>query len=437
MNLSKAINVEDLRGMARTSVPRFVFDFVDGGAEDEVTLSGNRCSFEQLRFRPRTLVGVERRSVAASILGAPSALPAIAAPVGLLGLVRRHGDLELARAAAAAGIPFTLSTSSMDSMEDVARAAPGRLWFQCYVFQERAVTEELIRRAADAHFEALIITSDFPVSGKRERDIRSGLRPDARLTLGAKLDLLMHPGWLMTVAAHRPRFAIVERGLGAGRRASSFLPAKMFDPSLSWDDIRRFRDLWKGKLLLKGVLRADDAARAVECGVDGVILSNHGGRQLDSAVSGMDALPEVVREVGGRVSILVDGGVRRGGDIAKALASGAEAVLLGRALVYGLAAGGTAGATRALEILRDEFDRTLALLGCRTPADLSADLVQSYETPDGVRLRPGAGADARPGSIRLARTAVPTLESETTEAQPHGGADEMVAPSRVVGEIAE
>ena len=377
MNLDQAIAIEDLRGMARKRVPRFVFDFVEGGAEDEVTLAANRRSFERLRFRPHTLAGVAERSLGATILGAPSALPAIAAPVGLLGLVRRHGDLELARAAAAGGIPFTLSTSSMDSLEDVARAAPGRLWFQCYVFAERSVSEGLIRRAADAGFEALVITSDFPVSGKRERDLRSGLRPDGRLTLGTQLDILMHPRWLLTVGTHRPRFAVVERGLGAGRNAATFLPAKMFDPSLCWDDLRRFRDLWKGKLLLKGVLRADDAARAVACGVDGVILSNHGGRQLDGAVSGMDALPEVVQEIGGRASILVDGGVRRGGDIAKALALGAEGVLLGRALAYGLAAGGSPGAARALEILRDEFDRTLALLGCRTPADLTGDLIAS------------------------------------------------------------
>ncbi|HET7499005.1 MAG TPA: alpha-hydroxy acid oxidase [Candidatus Eisenbacteria bacterium] len=371
----RAINVEELRGMARKRVPRFVFDFLDGGAEDERTLDANRRSFERLRFRPRTLVGVSGRSMVAPILGSPSALPVVAAPVGLLGLVRHHGDLELARAAARAGIPFALSTSSMDSMEDVARDASGRLWFQCYVFQERAVSEGLIRRAADAGFEALIITSDFPVSGKRERDLRSGLRPDARFTLGTKLDMLRHPRWLMTVAARRPRFAVVERGIGAGRNAASFLPSKMFDPSLCWDDLRRFRDLWKGKLLLKGVLRADDAALAVECGVDGVILSNHGGRQLDGAISGMDALPDVVREIGGRASILVDGGVRRGGDIAKALALGAEGVLLGRALAYGLAAGGTAGAARALQILSDEFDRTLALLGCRTPGDLAPDRV--------------------------------------------------------------
>lgn len=375
MNLHKALNIEDLRGIARKRAPRFVFDFVDGGAEDEVTVRGNRHSFECLRFRPRTLVDVSQRSLGTTILGKPSALPVIAGPVGLLGLSWRHGDLEMARAAAAAGIPYGLSTSSMDFLEDVARAAAGRLWFQCYVFPERAVSEGLIRRAAAVGFETLIITSDFPVSGKREKDLRSGLRPSAKLTLRAKLEVLAHPRWLMTVATRRPRFVNVERELGPGRSAASFMPASMFDPALDWDDFRRFRDLWKGTLLLKGVLRADDAARAVECGANGVVLSNHGGRQLDGAVSGMDALPEVVREIGGRASIIVDGGVRRGGDIAKALACGAEAVILGRALNYGLAAGGAAGVTRALHILRDEFDRTLALTGCRSPADLSPDLI--------------------------------------------------------------
>lgn len=312
MNTRNAVNIGDLRRMARRRLPRFVFDFLDGGAEDEVTLAANRRAFERLQFRPRTLVGVPRRSVGASIFGSPSALPAAAAPIGLLGLVRRHGDLELAHAVTTAGIPFTLSTSSMDSLEDVARAA-------------------------------LIITSDFPVSGKRERDLRSGFRPDARFTLRTKLDMLLHPEWLRTVALRRPRFAVVERGLGQGGSAASFLPSKMFDPTLSWADLRRFRDLWNGKLILKGVLRADDAARAMACGVDGIVLSNHGGRQLDGAISGMAALPEVKREVGGRATVLVDGGIRRGSDIAKALAAGADGVLLGRALAYGLAAGGGAG----------------------------------------------------------------------------------------------
>lgn len=377
MKLSRAVNIEDLRGMARRRAPRFVFDFVDGGAEDEVTLRGNRAAFDRLRFRPRTLVDVSKRSLATTILGKPAAMPVIAGPVGLLGLTWLHGDLEIARAAVAAGIPHGMSTSSMDSLEDVARVAPGRLWFQCYVFQERSVSMDLVRRAEAAGYEALIITSDFPVSGKRERDLRTGLRPKAQLTLGAMAETVLHPGWLLSVATNRPRFAVVQRSLGSGQNAASFLPSQMFDPSLCWDDFRRFRDMWKGKLLLKGVLRADDAARAVACGADGVILSNHGGRQLDSAISGLEALPEVVREIGGKASVLIDGGVRRGGDIAKALALGAEAVIVGRAVTYGLTAAGAAGVTRALEILADELDRTLALTGCRTPAELTADLVQA------------------------------------------------------------
>lgn len=375
MDLKKALSIEDLRAMARKRVPRFVFDYVDGGSEDEVTLHANRESFNRLRFRPRTLVDVSQRNLGTTILGGPSALPVIAGPVGLLGLSWRHGDLEMARAAAVAGVPYGVSTVSMHSLEDIAREAGGRLWFQCYVFRERAVTEALIRRASTAGYEALIVTSDFAVPGKRERDLRSGLLPATKLTLRTKFDILMHPRWLMTVASQRPRFVNVERELGAGRDAASFLPLNMFDPALDWDDFRRFRDLWKGKLLLKGVLRVDDAARAVDCGADGVVLSNHGGRQLDGTICGMDVLPDVVRQIRGRASIIVDGGVRRGSDIAKALASGAEAVILGRAVNYGLAAGGAAGVTRALDILRDEFDRTLALNGCRSSADLSPNLI--------------------------------------------------------------
>jgi (S)-mandelate dehydrogenase len=376
MNLNKAISIDDLRALARLRLPRFMFDYVDGGAEDEVTLQSNRASFSRVRFRPRTLVDVSQRDLSTTILDAPSALPVIAGPMGLLGLCWRDGDLEMGRAAAAAGVPYAVSTLSMHSLEDIARVSSGgRLWFQCYVFRERAVTESLIRRAAAAGYEAMIITSDFPVSGKRERDLRSGLLPATKLTLRTKLDILKHPHWLTNVGVRRPRFVNVESELAPGRDAAEFVPLNMFDASLNWNDFRRLRDLWKGKLMLKGVLRADDAARAVECGADGVVLSNHGGRQLDGAMAGMDVLPEVVREIRGRASIIVDGGVRRGSDIAKAVACGAEAVILGRSINYGLSAGGAAGVTRALEILREEFDRTLALTGCCNPAELTSDLI--------------------------------------------------------------
>jgi (S)-mandelate dehydrogenase len=370
-----AINIEELRDIARRRLPRFVFAYVDGGSEDEITLQGNVDALRRLRFRPRTLIDVSARDLSTRLLGAPSALPAVIGPTGLNGLCWRDGDMELARAASAAGLPFAMSTVSMSLVEDVAREAPGRLWLQTYVFTERRITDAIIARARTAGFEAVVLTSDFPVAGKRERDLRTGLLPHQNFTLATKLDMLMHPRWLATVATRKPRFVNVERELGPGRDVNSFVGHGMFDPSFCWDDVRRFRDLWPGKLLLKGVLRADDAERAVIAGIDGIVLSNHGGRQLDASISGIEALPGIAHAVGGRVSILVDGGVRRGGDIARAVALGAEGVLLGRAPVYGLAAGGRAGVARALEILADEFDRTLALTGCRGVRELTADLL--------------------------------------------------------------
>jgi (S)-mandelate dehydrogenase len=375
MRFSDAINIEDLRAIARRRLPRFVFDYVDGGAEDERTLTDNRAAFARLRFRPRTLVDVSRRDLSAPLLGQPASMPAVVGPTGLNGLCWRDGDLALARAAAAACLPFAMSTVSMSFVEDVAREAPGRHWLQAYVFSERRITEGILRRALEAGFECAILTSDFPVAGKRERDLRTGLLPAQRFTLATKIDMLAHPRWIATVATRRPRFVNVERELGPGRDVNAFVGHGMFDPSFSWDDVRRFRDTWPRKLLLKGVLRADDAERAVAAGFDGIVLSNHGGRQLDGAVTGLDALPEVARAVGARASILVDGGVRRGGDIARAVALGAEGVLLGRAPVYGLAAGGQSGVERALAILAEELDRTLALTGCTGIGALGPDLL--------------------------------------------------------------
>ena len=375
MHFRDAINIEGLRAIARRRLPRFVFDYVDGGAEDERTLNDNRAVFARLRFRPRTLVDVSRRDLAAPLLGQPAAMPAVVGPTGLNGLSWRDGDLALARAAASAGLPFAMSTVSMSFVEDVAREAPGRHWLQAYVFSERRITEGIMRRALDAGFECAILTSDFPVAGKRERDLRTGLLPAQRFTLATKLDMLLHPRWIATVATHRPRFVNVERELGPGRDVNAFVGHGMFDPSFCWDDVKRFRDIWPRKLLLKGVLRADDAERAVAAGFDGIVLSNHGGRQLDGAISGLEALPEVARAIGGRASLLVDGGIRRGADIAKAVALGAEGVLLGRAPVYGLAAGGQAGVERALAFLAEELDRTLALTGCTGVGALGPDLL--------------------------------------------------------------
>jgi (S)-mandelate dehydrogenase len=375
MHVGNAINIEDLRAIAKRRLPRFVFDYVDGGAEDERALAGNREAFARLRFRPRTLVDVSRRDLSGRLLGAPAKLPVVVGPTGLNGLSWRDGDMELARAASKAGVPFAMSTVSMSLVEDIAREAPGRLWLQAYVFAERRITDAILDRALAAGFECAILTSDFPVAGKRERDLRTGLLPRQQFTLRTKLDMLVHPRWLATVATHRPRFVNVERELGPGQDVNAFVGHGMFDPAFAWDDVKRFRDRWPRKLLLKGVLRADDAERALAAGVDGLVISNHGGRQLDGAISGLEALPGIARAVGKRASLLVDGGVRRGSDIAKAVALGAEGVLLGRAPVYGLAAGGREGVARAIDILADELDRTLALTGCPAVSGLSPDLL--------------------------------------------------------------
>lgn len=375
MKYQNAINIEDLRQIAQKRLPRFVFSYVDGGAGDERTLARNLDALSQWRFRPRTLIDVSSRDTSGPVLGGSAKMPVIVGPTGLNGLSWRNGDLEMAQAAAIMGVPFAASTVCMSLLEDVHEQAGGRLMFQAYVFAERQITDALIERAREAEFETLIITSDFPVAGKRERDYRSGMLPKQQFPLATKLDILMHPRWLARVATNRPRFVNVERELGPGKDVNNFVGHGMFDPSLNWDDLKRFRDRWPGKMLLKGVLRAEDAQRAVSMGLDGIVLSNHGGRQLDSAISGLDALPEVAAAIGGKASIIVDGGIRRGSDIAKAIALGAEAVILGRAPVYGLAAGGREGAIKALEILQEELDTTLALTGCRSIRDLSPDLL--------------------------------------------------------------
>ena len=375
MRYDQAINIEELRAIAKRRLPRFAFDYLDGGAEDELTLRRNCEAFSSLLWRWRTLVDVSSRTLSTRLLGAPSALPVVVGPTALNGLFWRDGDLEIARAASAAGVPFTMSTVSMNLIEDIAREAPGRLWLQAYVFRERGITDAIMRRAEAAGFECVVLTSDFPVAGKRERDWHSGLLPKQRFTAATWLDILLHPRWMATIGRRRPRFVNVERELPGGQNVNAFVGHNMFDPSFCWDDVKRYRDRWPRKMLLKGVLRTEDAERALAIGLDGVVLSNHGGRQLDGAIAGIEVLPEIARAVGGRASILVDGGIRRGGDIAKAVALGAEGVHLGRATTYGLAAGGQAGAAHALALLADELDRTLALTGCASVAALTPDLV--------------------------------------------------------------
>lgn len=379
-NIARALNVADLREIARRRIPRFVFEYVDGGAEDEVTLRGNRVAFERLRLLPQTLIDTAARQQRTQILASSAQAPMVIAPTGFNGMVYPQGDLVLARVAARWGIPFSLSTVSTVRLEEVAKRAGGRLWMQLYVMKDRAIARDIMQRAAACGYEALIFTTDANVFGNREWDQR-GYRSPGRPTMRTVFDTLRHPRWFANVMVRNgmPRFRNLEsylpRGAVTALGGSTVIP-KLFEATLSWDDIDWIRQLWRGKLLIKGVLTSADAERAASLGCEGIVISNHGGRQLDSCVAPLDVLPEIVAAVGGRLAVLLDSGVRRGTDIAKALALGAQAVMLGRATLYGLAAGGEAGVERALSILTTEFDRVLGQLGCNGVADLTPQHVR-------------------------------------------------------------
>jgi (S)-mandelate dehydrogenase len=379
-DVSRALNIADLRAVARRRVPHFVFEYVEGGAEDEASLRCNRSAFEALRLVPQTLVDTSSRHLRTEILGRPAGAPLIIGPTGLNGMSHADGDIGLARAAAHLGIPFTLSTMSTTRLEDVAKQAGGRLWMQLYVMKNRAVAEDIMTRAAAAGYEALVFTTDANVFGSREWDRRSYIAP-GKPTLRARLDALLHPGWLRSVliANGIPRFRNLEGFLPPGAASavggSTIIP-KLFEATITWDDITWIRRFWPRKLLIKGVLSVADAERAAALGCDGIVLTNHGGRQLDSCVAPIDVLPEIAAAVGKRLSIIIDGGFRRGTDVIKALALGANAAMTGRATLYGLAANGERGVERALEILTTEMDRAMGQLGCNSVADLGPHIIR-------------------------------------------------------------
>jgi (S)-mandelate dehydrogenase len=376
--LASAVNIEDLRRMARRRLPRAIFDFFDGGAEDETSLRGNRAAFERVRLLPKVLVDVAQVDTRVSLFGKEMNLPMAIAPTGGIGAGRVGADLMLARAAKAHGIPFTLATPATASIERVAAEVGGRLWFQLYVVRDLDFRDKLVRRASDAGYEALLVTVDLAVSGKRERDPRNGFVTPFRPNWRNSRDVLLRPAWLMDIARNGlPTMANFEGYKFSSTKVTDIATAvgREMDASFDWEALKRLRDLWPRKLLLKGVERADDALRAAELGCDGVVVSNHGGRQLDGAAATLDALPAVVHAVGGRMTVLVDGGVRRGVDILKARALGAQAVLTGRATLFGVMAGGEAGARRALDILSDELQRAMRLSGVRSAAEISADLL--------------------------------------------------------------
>lgn len=367
-DFKRALTIEELRGVARQRTPHFAFEYVEGGAEDEHTLRRNRSVFDDYVLLPNTLVDVSQRNLKTTVFGREMAAPFAIAPTGFNGMLTHKADVALARAAKAAGIPFTLSTVSTASIEEVASAAAGaRHWMQLYVLRSREFAKHIVERALAADYEALLVTTDVPVFGHREWDKRNFARP-MQLSLRSKLDVLRHPRWLFDVMIPHgvPRFgnlsAFLPKGQDSAEKGVAFVGQEL-DQTLDWEAMRWVRDLWPRKLVIKGVLGVDDARRAVEIGADGIVLTNHGGRQLDSTLAPLEVLPQVRAAVGDKLTLLIDSGFRRGADIVKARALGADAVLLGRATLYGVAAGGEAGAAHALEILRSEVDRVLALIG--------------------------------------------------------------------------
>lgn len=376
MRFSKAHNIEDLRQAARSRLPRVVFDYIDGGVEDETGIARNRAAFERVRILPRTLADTNQRTTSTTLFGRRHALPFGIAPTGLGKLGWPDADLVLARVAAAADIPFVLSTAATTSIERIAEAAPDHTWFQLYVTRDREVCEDLLRRAGDAGARGLMVTVDVPMPSKRERDLRNGLLQHSMKPSAAfALDLLRRPSWSLQMLRHgQPRFENLAPYVAPKASAATlaaYLAAQIAQP-LDWDDIAWLRERWRGPFLLKGVLSVTEAKLAVERGIDGIVISNHGGRQLDAAPAPIEVLPAIRAAVGEDFVLTLDSGVRRGSDVAKALALGADFVFVGRATLYGVAAAGEAGARRAIEFLADELDRFLAQTGCRNIEELRA-----------------------------------------------------------------
>jgi (S)-mandelate dehydrogenase len=374
----RAWNIEDLRRLARRRLPRAVFDFFDGAAEDELTLAANRAAFERVRLLPKALSGVAQIDTSTAILGARSGLPIAVGPTGGIGFGWPFADVGVARAAAAAGIPYTLSTMATASIERIASEAGGRLWFQAYIFRQRDMTMDLIERARALGYEALMVTVDVPVGGKRERDFRNDFAIRFRFTPRNVLDFATRPLWVLAMLRYgMPVLENVVRLAPEAKTTAEIASSvgQFWDADFNWDGLKAMRDRWPRKMLVKGILRAEDAQRLAAIGVDAVVVSNHGGRQLDGAIAGLEALPPIARAVKGKMSVLVDGGVRRGVDAIKAVALGAEGVMLGRATLFGACAAGEAGATRAIEILRDELVRSMQLSGVRSIPEIGPELL--------------------------------------------------------------
>jgi L-lactate dehydrogenase (cytochrome) len=389
VNSSRVVNIDDLRRLAQRRLPTAVFDYVDGGAESEITLEENCRAFRDVTFRPRAAVALTECDLKARVLGHELSFPAMLAPVGYSRLMHPGGEVAAARAAGDAGTGYILSTISGHKLEDVKAGSKGPVWYQLYLVGGRETAEGAIERARTAGFSALVITVDTPVAGMRERDPRNGMKELLGGSPFAKLpyipNLLAHPRWLASFLLDGgvPKLENIVLP-GKGPLELIDVAAALSHAAVTWDDLRWIREIWAGPIVVKGLLTGDDARRAVDEGAAAVVVSNHGGRQLDCVSSSLRALPEVVTAVTGQVEVLMDGGIRRGGDIVKAICLGARAVLIGRAYAYGLAAAGQSGVTRAIEILRCDVERTLRLLGCPSVAALDRSYI---ETPPAWSVR--------------------------------------------------
>ncbi len=377
MNLQSAVNLEDLRLLARQKLPRIAFDFIDGGVDDELCLKRNREAFAQYRLLPRYLRDVSRRDPSVVLFGRTYSSPIGISPTGLAGLWRPDADLMLAAAAREANVPFLLSSAANASLEDGMRVAPEHVWFQMYCTSDERINADLVQRANQAQPGVLVVSVDVPVNSNRERNRRNGFSRPLRMTPGVVLNAMGHPAWVLRylrtggIPMMRNWLPYAPEGANASQVADLYgtlTPA----PMISWEHLRRIRDAWKGPLVIKGLLHPDDAREAARLGVDGLVVSNHGGRQLDVAPSPLEMLPAIRAAVGDRVELILDSGVRRGSDVVIARCLGARSAIFGRPTLYAVAAGGQAGVARALQIMRNEIDMVMAQIGCRRFEDLDA-----------------------------------------------------------------
>ena len=373
--MSKYYNIDDLRLLAKKRVPRAVFDYADGAAEDELTKDNNRNAFKKWKFIPDVLVDVAEVDTQTKVLGTEMPYPFALGPTAISYLFHHSGEPAVARAASERNFPSTLSSIASTNIEDYADASDCSVWYQMYVWKNREISNDFIKRCKEKNYKAIMLTVDGPVGGKRERDLRSGMTIPPRLTLSSIIDAAFHPSWWWNfIFGPKIKFANVkERFMGKNKNFSNMMTYmnQQFDPSVTWDEAKEIASMWGGPFAIKGLMNADDAEKAIEIGASAIVISNHGGRQLDSAVAPIDVLPEIAERVNGRAEILIDGGIRRGTDIVKAIALGADACLIGRPWVYGLAAKGEKGVGLVIDILSSEVTRTLQLLGCKSINDVS------------------------------------------------------------------